>query len=91
MGDPLVCGPRRNIERICVDTSAAIMRDSSKMITLGRSAPALGKAQIQIYSPAGESLLVFSVDLPYAQMQLLSTNFSLNSGIKAKSYGLAGR
>jgi hypothetical protein len=75
---------------MCTDTSAALMRDSSKMITLGRSAPALGKAQIQIYSPAGESLLVFSVDLPYVQEELPSTNFSLNSGTKAKSYGLAG-
>jgi len=40
----------------------AIMRDHTKLLALGRSTPAITKSQIQIYSPAGESLLVFSVD-----------------------------
>lgn len=37
------------------------MRDSSKMIALGRTTATLSKAQIQIYSPAGDGLLLFSV------------------------------
>ena len=40
----------------------AIMRDHTKLLALSRSAPAVTKPQIQIYSPAGESLLVLSVD-----------------------------
>ncbi|KAI0743728.1 vacuolar protein sorting-associated protein 16 [Daedaleopsis nitida] len=40
----------------------AIMRDTSKVVTLGRVAPAFSKAQIQVYSPSGEPLLVFSWD-----------------------------
>lgn len=38
------------------------MRDSSKLVALGRAMPAFTKAQIQVYSPAGEGLLLFSVD-----------------------------
>jgi hypothetical protein len=38
------------------------MRDQTKLMALGRSTPAITKAQIQVYSPAGEGLLVFSVD-----------------------------
>ncbi|KAJ7892873.1 vacuolar assembling/sorting protein VPS16 [Mycena olivaceomarginata] len=34
----------------------------TKLIALGRSTPAITKAQIQIYSPAGEGLLLFSWD-----------------------------
>jgi hypothetical protein len=40
----------------------ALMRDHTKLLALGRSTPAITKAQIQVYSPAGEGLLVFSVD-----------------------------
>ncbi|KAJ7359364.1 vacuolar assembling/sorting protein VPS16 [Mycena albidolilacea] len=40
----------------------ALMRDHTKLIALGRSTPAITKAQIQIYSPAGEGLLLFSWD-----------------------------
>lgn len=32
------------------------------MVALGRAAPTFSKAQIQIYSPAGEPLLLISVD-----------------------------
>ncbi|KAF8068755.1 vacuolar assembling/sorting protein VPS16 [Lyophyllum atratum] len=40
----------------------ALMRDSSKLIALGRATTSLSKAQIQVYSPAGEGLLLFSWD-----------------------------
>ncbi|KAF9445538.1 vacuolar protein sorting-associated protein 16 [Macrolepiota fuliginosa MF-IS2] len=40
----------------------AIMRDTSKIVTLNRAAPALSKSQVQVYSPAGEALLLFSWD-----------------------------
>ncbi|KAI0370539.1 vacuolar protein sorting-associated protein 16 [Pilatotrama ljubarskyi] len=40
----------------------ALMRDTSKLVALGRGAPAFSKAQIQVYSPAGEGLLLFSWD-----------------------------
>ena len=44
-------------------TFSALMRDTSKVVALqvGRATPAFAKAQIQVYSPAGESILVFSV------------------------------
>lgn len=38
------------------------MRDSTKLLALGRMTPAVTKAQIQVFSPAGEGLLLFSVD-----------------------------
>ena len=40
----------------------ALMRDNTKLLALGRLTPAVAKGQIQIYSPAGECLLSFSVD-----------------------------
>ncbi|KXN92144.1 hypothetical protein AN958_09236 [Leucoagaricus sp. SymC.cos] len=40
----------------------ALMRDTAKILTLNRSAPVLSKSQVQICSPAGESLLSFSWD-----------------------------
>lgn len=40
----------------------ALMRDNSKLIALGRAPSAMTKAQVQIYSSAGEGLLLFSVD-----------------------------
>ncbi|KAJ7740038.1 Vps16, C-terminal region-domain-containing protein [Mycena maculata] len=40
----------------------ALMRDNTKLVALGRTTPAITKAQIQIYSPAGEGLLLFSWD-----------------------------
>jgi len=39
-----------------------MMRDNTKLVALGRSTPAFAKAQIQVYSLAGEGLLLFSVD-----------------------------
>lgn len=41
----------------------ALMRDTSKLVALGRGGPAFTKSQIQVYSPAGEGLLLFSVDI----------------------------
>lgn len=38
------------------------MRDTTKILTLNRSGPIPSKSQVQVYSPAGESLLLFSVD-----------------------------
>lgn len=40
----------------------ALMRDTSKLVALGRGGPAFTKSQIQVYSPAGEGLLLFSWD-----------------------------
>ncbi|THH19130.1 hypothetical protein EW146_g1994 [Bondarzewia mesenterica] len=40
----------------------ALMRDNSRMVALGHATPALTKAQIQVFSPAGEGLLLFSWD-----------------------------
>ncbi|KAG5651836.1 hypothetical protein H0H81_007242 [Sphagnurus paluster] len=40
----------------------ALMRDNSKVVALGRVTTPFAKAQIQVYSPAGEGLLLFSVD-----------------------------
>jgi hypothetical protein len=37
------------------------MRDNTKLVALGRATPAFAKAQIQVYSSAGEGLLLFSV------------------------------
>ncbi|TBU22517.1 vacuolar protein sorting-associated protein 16 [Dichomitus squalens] len=40
----------------------ALMRDTSKLVAVNRAAPAFSKAQISIYSPAGEGILLFSWD-----------------------------
>lgn len=76
--------PLTDIDRL------AIMRDHTKLLTLGRSAPAITKSQIQIYSPAGESLLVFSVDIQTILMYGLA-NDGLPSGTKAESPASGGR
>lgn len=54
--------PSRVFEMIFTPVNLALMRDNTKLLAVGRSTPASTKAQIQIYSPAGESLLLFSVD-----------------------------
>lgn len=38
-----------------------MMRDTTKMISLGRSVPSFTKNEIRVYSSAGEGLLVFTV------------------------------
>ncbi|KAH8084369.1 vacuolar protein sorting-associated protein 16 [Cristinia sonorae] len=40
----------------------AVMRDTSKMVAYGHATPAFSKAQLHVYSPAGEGLLTFSWD-----------------------------
>jgi hypothetical protein len=51
--------------------AAALMRDTSKMVVIARgSAPVLSRFQIQLYSPAGESLLILSVRLSYESVYL---------------------
>lgn len=72
------------------DTHVAIMRDHTKLISLGRSAPALSKSQIQIYSPAGEGMLVFSVDIQTVLVCGLA-NDGICSGTRAKSFDSGGR
>lgn len=39
----------------------AMMRDSSKVISLGRNVPSFAKNEVRVYSSAGEGLLVFTV------------------------------
>ena len=52
------------LSRICRMTGdIALMRDTSKVISLGSGRPPFAKSQIQVYSPAGEGLLLFSVDI----------------------------
>lgn len=42
--------------------TAALMRDTSKVVVIARgTVPVLSRSQIQLYSPAGESLLILSV------------------------------
>ena len=41
------------------------MRDTSRLVALGATTPVFSKAQIQVYSPAGEGLLLFSVDIRF--------------------------
>ena len=50
------------IDSLIIFRTLALMRDHSKLLALGRNMPRVSKAQIQVYSPAGEGLLVFSVD-----------------------------
>ncbi|KAH9833258.1 vacuolar protein sorting-associated protein 16 [Rhodofomes roseus] len=40
----------------------ALMRDTTKMVALGRATTSFAKAQIHVYSSAGEGLLMFSWD-----------------------------
>ncbi|KAI1794480.1 vacuolar protein sorting-associated protein 16 [Ganoderma leucocontextum] len=40
----------------------ALMRDTSRLVALNTAAPTFSKAQISIYSPAGEGILLFSWD-----------------------------
>lgn len=39
------------------------MRDTSKIIAIGRAGPAFSRSQIQVFSSAGEGLLLLSVDI----------------------------
>jgi hypothetical protein len=43
--------------------SIAMMRDNTKLIAFGRPTPGFARSQVQVYSSAGEGLLLFSVDL----------------------------
>lgn len=40
----------------------ALMRDPSKLVAIGRAGSASSRSQIQVYSPAGEGILLFSWD-----------------------------
>ncbi|EGN92883.1 hypothetical protein SERLA73DRAFT_79230 [Serpula lacrymans var. lacrymans S7.3] len=41
----------------------ALMRNTARIVAVTRATPGFAKAQIQVYSPAGESLMTFSVDI----------------------------
>jgi hypothetical protein len=53
------------------------MRDTTKIVTLNRSAPVVSKSQVQIYSPAGEALLLFSVWINLSCFAFSDTHKSL--------------
>lgn len=59
----------------------ALMRDNTKLVALGRATPIYAKAQIQVYSPAGEGLLLFSVwNVPLIPARGALTFFSYSVG-----------
>lgn len=61
-GGPIGCGSLSSFAlRVSSVSVIALMRDSTKLVTMNRVGPPFGKAQVQIYSPAAESLLIFSV------------------------------
>lgn len=45
------------------------MRDTAKLMVLGRDQPSFTKSEIRIYSSAGEGMLVFSV---HTKLRLIS-------------------
>ena len=47
---------------------AALMRDTSKIIAISRAGPALSRSQIQVFSVAGEGLLLLSVRILLCSM-----------------------
>ena len=49
----------------------ALMRDHTKVVALGPATSSwLGKSQIQVYSPAAESLLLLSVDAQTSYLKI---------------------
>ncbi|KAF7316202.1 putative vacuolar protein sorting-associated protein 16-like protein [Mycena indigotica] len=58
IGDSSQCVPRREF----TNGFTALMRDHTKLVALGRTGPISTKAQVQIYSPAGDGLLLFTWD-----------------------------
>ena len=44
------------------------MRDTSKIIAISRAGPALSRSQIQVFSVAGEGLLLLSVRILLCSM-----------------------
>jgi hypothetical protein len=65
------------------------MRDPSKVIAIGLAMPVLSKAQIQIFSPAGDSILVCTVNtcLPF-NIECPSANITLTQWDQGKIVGL---
>jgi hypothetical protein len=69
----------------------ALMRDTSKLVALGRSAPVV-KNEIKVFSPAGEGLMWFSVsNVPCYDILLLANIICSASGIQETSFDLGGR
>ena len=65
----------------------ALMRDSSKLIALGRGMPSVNKSEIRIYSSVGEGLLIFTVSLVRTRKYYI---LIAHSGTKARLSGLVG-
>lgn len=64
------------------------MRDTSKVIALAGASTAFAKAQIQVYSAAGEGILLFSVVISLRIP--ISSADCCSSGTKARSFALDG-
>ena len=70
--------------------STALMRDSTKLIALGKAPMSTTKSQIQVVSSAGEGILSFSVDKSATWKSNSDWN-SDDSGTKERSFGSDGR
>ena len=61
------------------------MRDTSKVLAVGIATPVFTKTQIQVYSPAGESILICSVDLClYSEFEPYKPTSCHGSGTRAR-------
>jgi vacuolar protein sorting-associated protein 16 len=78
----------RFTQRFRVDPTA-FMRDTSKMIAIATATPMFAKSQVQVYSSAGEGLLLLSVRTEHylAAYGLIY----IFSGIKLRLFGLVGQ
>ena len=62
------------------------MRNMSKVVALGRSMPTMNKAEIRVYSSAGEGLLLFSVLVVFTLSEFVANLHVVNlSGLKQRS------
>jgi hypothetical protein len=65
------------------------MRDPSKVIAIGLAMPVLSKAQIQIFSPAGDSILVCTVNAyPRFDVECSSADIASTQWDQGKIIGL---
>lgn len=99
LGDFIVAGCRyggplgalyHSLRAFCFLIAVALMRDTSKLVALGSGTTAFAKAQIQIYSPAGEGILLFSVVTPFDNLCLQTLIAIQPSGTKARLSALVG-
>ena len=71
--------------------STALMRDSSKIIAISRAGPAFSRSQIQVFSSAGEGLLLLNVDILLLYTLGDDADELADSGIREESFGLDGQ